>query len=161
MSWPNCSFGDVIFGAAGRFCACGAADSAATVSATSATAFWNMRTSRKRSRGSYRGSARRTKRFHPTRGTARARSAADDGAVLAQPCGDELPLRRVDSEGAALRVEEIRRGVGRLHQPAARVLLRREQVMAELVRERAAHGAGQIDFTFEHRHLAGDANNEV
>src|SRR3954468_23031960 len=114
MSWPNCSFGDVIFAAAGRFCVGGAADSGETVSATSAAAFWNMRTSRKRSRGSYRGSARRTKRFDPARGNACARSAADDGAVLSQPCGDELPLRHVDAEGAPLGVEEIRRSVCRL-----------------------------------------------
>src|ERR1044072_5927975 len=105
MSWPNCSFGDVIFGAAGRFWACGAADRAATVSATSAMAFLNIGPRGKRSRGSYRGSATPTRRFGPTCRNACARSAADDDAVRAQPRGDRLPLRRVDGEGAPLRVE--------------------------------------------------------
>src|SRR5262249_48118928 len=75
------------------------------------------------------------------------RSAAGDDPVVPLR-GDELPLGHVDLEPVPRELEELVGGVSGLHQTVAAVDLRRHQVVAELMRERAAHRPRQLDFLF-------------
>ena len=62
-----------------------------------------------------------------------------DGRLAGEARGDRVALPQVDAEGAAALSEQLAGCPARLQQAALGVHLRRQQVVAELVRERAAH----------------------